>query len=136
MCSSDLTAMERARLNSSPAPTPDVFAQLTWFAIAAVLFSAVLFLVRDHRTLQRYTYTFGLAGLVLLILPLAPVIGTTINGARLWLRVGGFSFQPAELAKIFLTIFFAGYLVEKRDSLALVRTKVLGVGLQIGRAHV
>ena len=125
----DITALERARLNGSPPPTPDVFAQLTWFAIAAVLFAAVLFVVRDHRTLQRYTYTFGLAGLVLLILPLAPVIGTTINGARLWLRVGGFSFQPAELAKILLTIFFAGYLVEKRDSLALVRTKVLGVGL-------
>jgi cell division protein FtsW (lipid II flippase) len=52
-----------------------------------------------------------------------------VNGATLWIRVGGFSFQPAELAKILLTIFFAGYLVEKRDSLALVRTKVLGVGL-------
>jgi cell division protein FtsW (lipid II flippase) len=106
-----------------------VYSQLTWFAVAVILFVSVLVLLRDHRTLQRYTYTFGLVGLVLLILPLAPFIGTTVNGATLWIRVSGFSFQPAELAKILLTIFFAGYLVEKRDSLALVRSKFLGIGL-------
>ena len=125
----DVAAAKRAELNSNPPPTPDVYSQLTWFTVAAILFVAVLVLLRDHRILQRYTYTLGLAGLVLLILPLAPVIGTTVNGATLWIRVGGFSFQPAELAKILLTIFFAGYLVEKRDSLALVRTKFLGIGL-------
>ena len=125
----DVAAAHKAELNGNPAPSPDVYAQLTWFTIAIILFIAVLFVVRDHRTLQRYTYTLGLLGLILLVLPLAPFIGTTINGATLWLRVGGFSFQPAEAAKILLTIFFAGYLVEKRDSLALVRTNVMGVGL-------
>ena len=125
----DVAAAKRAELNDNPPPTPEVYSQLTWFAVAVILFVAVLVLLRDHRILQRYTYTLGLAGLVLLILPLAPVIGTTVNGATLWVRVGGFSFQPAELAKILLTIFFAGYLVEKRDSLALVRTKFLGIGL-------
>jgi cell division protein FtsW (lipid II flippase) len=110
-------------------PAPDVYSQLTWFTVAAILFIAVLVLLPDHRRLQRFTYTFGLLGLILLVLPLAPGIGTTVNGATLWIRVGGFSFQPAEMAKIFLTIFFAGYLVFTRDSLALVRTKVLGVGL-------
>jgi cell division protein FtsW (lipid II flippase) len=124
----DVAATERAVLNESPAPTPDVYSQLTWFTVAVILFVSVLFLLRDHRILQRYTYTFGFAGLVLLVLPLAPIIGTTVNGATLWVRLGGFSFQPAELAKILLTIFFAGYLVEKRDSLALVRTKFLGIG--------
>lgn len=125
----DVAAAKRAELNDNPPPTPEVYSQLTWFAVAVILFVAVLVLLRDHRILQRYTYTLGLAGLVLLILPLAPVIGTTVNGATLWIRVGGLSFQPAELAKILLTIFFAGYLVEKRDSLALVRTKFLGIGL-------
>lgn len=124
----DVAAAQRAERNDAPEPTPDVYAQLTWFAIAVVLFIAVVILLRDHRKLQRYTYTAGLAGLVLLILPLAPLIGTTVNGATLWVRVGGLSFQPAELAKILLTIFFAGYLVVKRDSLALVRTKFLGLG--------
>lgn len=124
----DVAAARRAVLNDSPPPTPDVYSQLTWFAVAAILFIALLVLLPDHRRLQRYTYTFGLAGLVLLVLPLAPVIGTTVNGATLWIRVGEFSFQPAELAKILLTIFFAGYLVVKRDSLALVRTKFLGIG--------
>ncbi len=125
----DVATAERARLNDNPPPAPDVYSQLTWFAVAVILFVSVLVLLRDHRLLQRYTYTFGFAGLVLLILPLAPVIGTTVNGATLWIRVGGFSFQPAELAKILLTVFFAGYLVEKRDSLALVRSKFLGIGL-------
>jgi cell division protein FtsW (lipid II flippase) len=129
----DVAAAHKAELNGNPSPSPDVYAQLTWFTIAIILFIAVLFVVRDHRTLQRYTYTLGLLGLILLVLPLAPFIGTTINGATLWLRVGGFSFQPAEAAKILLTIFFAGYLVEKRDSLALVRTNVMGVGLPRGK---
>lgn len=125
----DVAAAKRALLNGNPEPTPDVYSQLTWFTIAVILFVSVLFLLRDHRILQRYTYTLGLAGLVLLVLPLAPVIGTTVNGATLWIRVSGFSFQPAELAKILLTVFFAGYLVEKRDSLALVRSKFLGIGI-------
>jgi len=124
----DVAAIQRAERANTALPTPDVYAQLTWFAIAAVLFIAFLIVVRDHRRLQRYTYTFGLIGLVLLVLPLAPVIGTTVNGATLWVRVFGLSFQPAEAAKIFLTIFFAGYLVVKRDSLAVVRTKFLGIG--------
>ncbi|MDP1876019.1 MAG: FtsW/RodA/SpoVE family cell cycle protein [Actinomycetota bacterium] len=125
----DVAAASRADLNGNPSPTPDVYSQLTWFTVAVILFVSVLVLLRDHRILQRYTYTLGLAGLILLVLPLAPVIGTTVNGATLWIRLGGFSFQPAELAKILLTVFFAGYLVEKRDSLALVRTKVVGIGL-------
>lgn len=125
----DVAAASRAKLNGNPPPTPDVYSQLTWFTVAVILFVSVLVLLRDHRILQRYTYTLGLAGLILLVLPLAPVIGTTVNGATLWIRLGGFSFQPAELAKILLTVFFAGYLVEKRDSLALVRTKVVGIGL-------
>jgi len=125
----DVADARRAQLNDSPIPTPDVYSQLTWFAIAGILFCAVFILLRDHRRLQRYTFTFGLIGLILMVLPLAPIIGTTVNGATLWVRFGGFQFQPAEIAKILITIFFAGYLVKTRDSLALVRTKVLGVGL-------
>ena len=124
----DVATAQRAARNNAPEPTPDVYAQLTWFAVAVVLFIAVLVLVRDHRRLQRFTYSFVFLGLAGLLLPLLPVIGTTVNGARLWVHVFGLSFQPAEASKIFLTIFFAGYLVVKRDSLALVRTKFLGVG--------
>jgi len=125
----DVASARRAVLSDSPAPTPDVYSQLTWFSIAIILFIAVLVLLQDHRRLARYTYTLGLAGLVLLVLPLVPGIGTTVNGATLWIRVGDLSFQPAEAAKILLTIFFAGYLVAKRDSLAVVRTKFIGIEL-------
>jgi cell division protein FtsW (lipid II flippase) len=129
----DLAEIQRAARNGGVAPAPDVYSQLTWTALGVVLFIAVLVAVRDHRTLQRYTYTAMFLGLVLLLLPLAPGIGATVNGATLWVRLAGLSFQPGELAKILLTIFFAGYLTVTRDSLALVRTKVLGVGLPRGR---
>ena len=56
----DVAAAQRAALNGNPEPTPDVYSQLTWFAVAVILFVAVLVLLRDHRILQRYTYTFGL----------------------------------------------------------------------------
>ncbi|MEI8057497.1 MAG: FtsW/RodA/SpoVE family cell cycle protein [Actinomycetes bacterium] len=129
----DLAEAQRAARNGDIAPSPDVYTQLTWTALGIVLFCAVLFVIRDHRGLQRYTYTAMFAGLVLLLLPLVPGIGATINGATLWVRLGPLSFQPGELAKILLTIFFAGYLTVTRDSLALVRTKVLGIEFPRGR---
>ncbi len=107
--------------------------QLTWTAISMVLAAVVLVALRDHRTLRRYTYTAMVAGLALLVLPLAPVIGRTINGARIWIHVGPASFQPAELAKIALAVFFAGYLVTNRDTLALAGPKLFG--LQLPRAR-
>ena len=125
----DVAAAQRAERANAPIPSPDVYNQLTWYAVAATLFILVLLILRDHRVLQRYTYTAGLLGLILLVLPLTPGIGATVNGATLWVRIGGMTFQPAELAKIVLTVFFAGYLVVTRDSLALVRTRVLGIGL-------
>jgi len=109
------------------------FKQLIWTAVGVAAAVAVLLLLRDHRVLRRYTYTAMVAGLALLLLPLLPLLGHTINGARLWIRIGPLSFQPGELAKIFLTVFFAGYLVTARDSLSLVGRKVLG--LQLPRAR-
>ena len=129
----DLAEAQRAARNGGDVPNPDVYVQLTWTALGIVLFVAVLVALRDHRLLQRYTYTAMFAGLVLLLLPLAPWIGATINGATLWIRLGELSFQPGELAKVLLTIFFAGYLTVTRDSLAFVRTKVMGIELPRGR---
>ena len=103
--------------------------QLAWTAIAITLACVVLVVLRDHRTLRRYTYTAMIAGLVLIVLPLMPLIGATINGAKIWIRLGSYSFQPAELGKIALAVFFAGYLVTTRDTLALAGPKVLGLQL-------
>jgi len=119
--------------NATEPPASDAEAQITWLLLAAALAVVTLLVVRDHRVLQRYTYTAGLVGVLLLLLPLVPGLGAEINGATLWVRVGPFSIQPSEFSKIFLTIFFAGYLVLKRDSMAVVRTKILGVGLPRGR---
>ena len=73
--------------------------------------------MRRARDLERYRYTFALLGIILLLLPLAPGIGENINGARLWVRVGPITFQPGELAKIALAIFFASYMAERADLL-------------------
>lgn len=101
--------------------------QMVWTAIATIVAIAVIVLVRNHRVLQRYRYVWMLIGIVLLILPLLPFIGVTINGARLWVNLGFVSFQPGEIGKIALAIFFAGYLVTARDSLTVVGRRFLGV---------
>lgn len=116
-------------------PTRTAFAngQLVWTAIGIIAFAGIMILVRDHRRLQSLTYTFGAAAIGLLILPLLPHIGRTINGARIWINLGPFSFQPGEAAKVCLAIFFAGYLVVKRDALALAGRRVMGIDLPRGR---
>ncbi|MBX3095123.1 MAG: FtsW/RodA/SpoVE family cell cycle protein [Cryobacterium sp.] len=101
--------------------------QIAWTAIAITIAMAVLVVIRNHRVLLRFRYVVGFTGLALLLLPLIPGIGYAQFGAQLWIRVGPLSFQPGELAKIALAVFFAGYLVEHRDSLTIVGRKVLGM---------
>jgi cell division protein FtsW (lipid II flippase) len=103
--------------------------QLLWTTISLVLAAVVLVVLRDHRTLRRYTYTAMVLALLLLVSPLLPVVGKEINGARIWVRVAGVGLQPAELAKIALAVFFAGYLVTHRDTLTLAGPRALGVQL-------
>ncbi|GIH65170.1 cell division protein FtsW [Microbispora siamensis] len=107
--------------------------QLMWTALGVVMFSATLIALRDHRVLQRFTYTAGFAGIALLVLPMLPFIGREINGARIWVGIGPFSIQPAEFAKLALVIFFAGYLVAKRDVLALAGRRLLFIDLPRAR---
>ncbi|MGN6760644.1 MAG: FtsW/RodA/SpoVE family cell cycle protein [Leifsonia sp.] len=101
--------------------------QIVWSAIAIVCAILVVVVIRNHRILQRYTYLFGFAALVLLLLPMLPGIGKEIYGARVWIGIGPFSFQPGEIAKLCLAVFFAGYLVQARDSLSMVGKKFLGM---------
>lgn len=129
----DIADARRAAAKGVPAPDSVAVQQAIWMAVGVVACALVLAIVRDHRNLRRYTYLIGLAGLVLLLLPLVPGLGLTIRGANLWIQVGPFTFQPAELAKVLLTIFFASYLVLTRESLSLVRHKVLGLGIPRGR---
>ncbi|MFL6160557.1 MAG: FtsW/RodA/SpoVE family cell cycle protein [Marmoricola sp.] len=107
--------------------------QLMWMTLGVAGFIVVLVAIRDHRRLQAFTYTAGFSALVLLLLPLLPGIGKSVNGARIWIGVGGFSFQPGEIAKLLLVIAFAGYLVLYRDALALAGRRVLFVDLPRGR---
>jgi cell division protein FtsW (lipid II flippase) len=105
----------------------DAFRQGLWIVIALAAFAGTLFaLHRDYRRLESYKYLFGLGAIGLLMLPALPVIGTSINGARLWIHFGSLQFQPGEIAKIFLIIFLAGYLREKREVLAQGRLKDFG----------
>ncbi len=107
--------------------------QLIWMTVGVVLFMAALWLVHDHRILQRFTYTFGLSAIVLLLMPMLPLIGEEVNGARIWVRVGSVGFQPGEVAKVLLVVAFAGYLVLHRDALALAGRRLLFVDLPRGR---
>ena len=101
--------------------------QMVWTAMAILLAIVVIIVVRNHRVLLRYRFVSMFTGIALLLLPLAPVIGSERFGARIWIEIGPLNFQPGELGKIALAIFFAGYLVTARDSLSMVGTKVLGI---------
>jgi len=129
----DFAAGERARQAGRALPRADAPLQLIWTAIGVAVFLGVLLVVRDHTRLARYTYTSAAVGLVLLLLPAVPGIGKTINGARLWIRLGPMTVQPSEIAKIALTVFFAGYLVSKRDVLSLASRRVAGLDLPRAR---
>jgi peptidoglycan glycosyltransferase len=94
-------------------------AQAGWTVIGIGAFILTLLFVQRVRDLQRYRYTFLLIGLALLMAPLLPGIGREINGARIWAYLGPISFQPGEFAKVVLAIFFASYLVEKRELLGM-----------------
>ncbi|HET7430864.1 MAG TPA: FtsW/RodA/SpoVE family cell cycle protein [Nocardioides sp.] len=107
--------------------------QLIWMTLGVALFIGTLVALRDHRVLQRFTYTSGLAAILLLLLPMAPGIGKTVNGARIWIHLGSMSFQPGEIAKVLLVVTFAGYLVLHRDALALAGRRVAMVDLPRGR---
>jgi cell division protein FtsW (lipid II flippase) len=107
--------------------------QLMWATLGVVLFAAVLVGFRDHRRLQAYTYVTGLAAVLLLLLPLVPGLGKEINGSRIWIGVGAFSFQPGEVSKVLLVVAFASYLVLHRDALALAGRRVAGIDLPRGR---
>ena len=103
--------------------------QALWSAVGVGAFIGTLVLVRRARDLERYRYTFALLGVGLLLMPLLPVIGHTVNGARIWIRVGPGTFQPGEIAKLLLAIFFAGYLVEKRELLQTFTRRIGPVSL-------
>ncbi|MGI8700618.1 MAG: FtsW/RodA/SpoVE family cell cycle protein [Nocardioidaceae bacterium] len=125
--------IDLARLAQDPGAHTYATQQLIWTTLSVVGFILTMLVLRDHRGLQSLTYTMGLLGLALLLLPLVPGLGVNINGARIWIYLGGLSFQPGEVAKICLAIFFAGYLVVKRDALALAGRRFLGIDLPRGR---
>jgi cell division protein FtsW (lipid II flippase) len=108
-------------------------AQLIWAAIAFVAFAATLAVVKDHRKLGEFRYSMLLLGVVLLLLPLTP-IGTDLGrSARLWVSVAGMNFQPAEAAKIVLSLFLAGYLASKRELMTLVAFRLGPIGFPAPR---
>jgi cell division protein FtsW (lipid II flippase) len=130
----DLARLERALAAGRDTPVELVARQIAWTAIGLALFIAVMWVVRDHRTIARYAYTAGFGGLVLLALPgLLPSSISEVNGAKLWIRIGGVGIQPGEFAKILLIVFFAAFLVQKRDLFSTAGKRFLGMELPRAR---
>jgi cell division protein FtsW (lipid II flippase) len=108
--------------------------QLAWTLGGVILAALLLIIVRDHRAVSRYAYTLGLTGIVLVMIPaVLPSSISEINGAKLWITVGGFSIQPGEFAKLALLAFFAYYMVRKREVLSLASRRFLGIDFPRGR---
>ncbi|MFD5033601.1 FtsW/RodA/SpoVE family cell cycle protein [Streptomyces sp. NPDC058405] len=104
--------------------------QLIWSTLGVALFTGVVVFLRDHRVLQRYAYLSVATALVLLIVP---IFFPAVNGAKIWIRFAGFSFQPGEFAKILLAVFFAAYLAANRNALAFTGRTIWKLQLPTGR---
>jgi peptidoglycan glycosyltransferase len=98
--------------------------QANWTLIGIAAYIATLYFLRRVSDLARYKWTFAFVGLALLLLPFAPGLGRAVNGSRIWVGLGPINFQPGEFAKILLALFFAGYLVERRELLAMATWRV------------
>jgi cell division protein FtsW (lipid II flippase) len=105
--------------------------QSIWIVVGLVGFLALILGVGDVRKLEDYKYTLGAVAVILLLLTM--VLGTEINGAKLWIRVGGVQVQPGEFSKLLLVIFLAGYLREKHELLAMTHRRILGIGFPAAR---
>ncbi len=101
--------------------------QVMWLFIGVAALVATLIAVPSLERLARYKYTLMISGFTLLLLP--AVIGREINGAKLWIRFGGFGFQPGEIAKVLIVLFLAAYLAENRELLSVSTRRVLGIRL-------
>ncbi|MEH0846328.1 FtsW/RodA/SpoVE family cell cycle protein [Micromonospora sp. CPCC 205711] len=134
-----LRRYDLARADAVDRETLAIFAgtggrQLAWTLASVILAAALLFVMKDHRAVSRYAYTLGLAGIVLVMIPaVLPARYSEIYGAKLWIRIGGFSIQPGEFAKLALLVFFAYYLVRKREVLSLASRRILGIDFPRGR---
>jgi len=134
-----LRRLDIARAIATKKPIPGVFAgtsgrQLEWTLAALILAAVLLLIVRDHKVVSRYAYTLGLVGIVLVMLPaVLPSSLSEVNGAKLWIKLGSFSIQPGEFAKLALVSFFAYYLVRKREVLSLASRRFLGIDFPRGR---
>ena len=125
-----LVLIHRLDLAEGASGGPSAGQQLLWTLVGVTGFALVVVVLKDHRLLARYDYICGTAGLVLLIIPaLLPASLSETNGAKIWIRLPGFSIQPAEFSKILLLIFFAGVLVTKRHLFASAGTHFLGLDL-------
>ncbi|MEV7621529.1 FtsW/RodA/SpoVE family cell cycle protein [Actinoplanes sp. NPDC089786] len=134
-----LRRLDIARALDRKLPEPGLFSgfggrQLAWTLASLILAAVLLLVIRDHKQVSKYAYTLGLVGIVLVMIPaVLPGSISEINGAKLWIRIGGFSLQPGEFAKLALVSFFAYYLVRKREVLSLASKRFLGIDFPRGR---
>jgi cell division protein FtsW (lipid II flippase) len=131
----DLASVKAHGSNNFPIFSGQGGRQLAWSLLAIAGAMVVLAVVRDHRALSRYAYTLGLTGIVLVMIPaILPARFSSVNGAKLWIKVGGFfQIQPGEFAKVLLLVFFAYYLVRKREVLSLASRRFIGIDFPRGR---
>lgn len=105
---------------------PDAsLSQVIFLFLGVALMVGTLAVVKNLEVIKRYKYVLGIAGIILLVLPM--FIGTEIYGSKLWIKIGGFQFQPGEFAKVLIVLFLAGYLAENRELLSISNRTVLGI---------
>ena len=124
----DLGSSRRDELIKADEMTHNADQQLIWAVLGIIAFSLTLIVIRDHRTLSRYAYTLGLSGIIFLSIPMVlPASMAEVNGSRNWIKIPGFSIQPAEFSKIAIIIFVAAFLVSRRDLFTTAGKQFAGI---------
>jgi cell division protein FtsW (lipid II flippase) len=131
----DLGELDPGRRAAFDAFRGEGIRQVQWTVVAIIALAALLYVLSDHRTLARYAYSAGLFGVVFIAIPaLLPSALSEVNGAKIWIIIPGlFSVQPGEFAKLALMVFYASYLVTKRDVLSLASKRIAGIDFPRGR---
>nr|WP_284703781.1 FtsW/RodA/SpoVE family cell cycle protein [Clostridium swellfunianum] len=92
--------------------------QVMWFALGVAGYIVIVVLLPDLKRFQKYRYIY--LGMTLALMSMALVFGTVRGGAKNWIIIGGFSFQPTEFGKLFLVAYLASVLKDYKDFKSLI----------------
>ena len=96
--------------------------QITWFTLGIAVYIFIVVFLPDLKKFSRFKNIYIIVALLLLSSTL--FFGTEIKGSKNWLKFGSFSFQPSEIAKLFMILYLASSIQEIKSTIDAVKTSI------------